>query len=186
MNDLLTIQQLAEHYGVATSTIRRWIADCEIDVAMVSTDSTHTNYYELSRFTTAVSKRKRQEAISKLPSDLQQAVKTGLVVETLKQTPSGRQQLEAMMIGLRYVYGDIDTEMLEAKIEAEPELVEVLAQIPELKAENERLNDIALSNAREYNKLLKYVPDQHKSKEQRDWDRATSSSSLRWMFEGRK
>jgi uncharacterized protein YjcR len=49
MSDLMTVKQLAEKYAVSTKTIRRWIADAELEAVMVSTDSTHTNYYDQTR-----------------------------------------------------------------------------------------------------------------------------------------
>jgi DNA-binding transcriptional MerR regulator len=179
---MTTIKEIAELRGVTEHTVRRWIAECDLDPDGYKKNDRGSDspLYSLEKLDAAMSGFRDKKLISQLSADTQRTVAYGFIERY--GTPEEKAALRA--------YIDQQDRLLEYKDKVIEEQLEDIKLISaSLACAEDKINETEneVWEARnEYNKLLRLTPDKYKSKEQRDWDRATSSSSLRWMFEGRK
>jgi predicted transcriptional regulator len=246
MNDLMTIKEIADLQGVSEKTVRRWIAESELNPDAISADSRHEMSFSRARLDVLMSKRELQlptytletskrndlkvdkQALGadKLVSVAEIAEKEGVSEKTVRywmaemvfepeelrinpqgsrtplyswtkwelQLPIYREQKVIEKLSdsgkLKFMIGHIELEGTEEQVAAIRGYIDGLRL--QLENKNEELKmitdsrdhyeEMALSNAREYNRILKYVPEHLKTKQQRDWENAPSASSLiAWM-----
>jgi DNA-binding transcriptional regulator YhcF (GntR family) len=85
--ELLTIVELAEMYKVSTQTVRRWLADVELDPEGYKKNSAGSDspLYSKSRLDVEMSKRNDLKHLNELSDLVQQLIKEGLVALSREQ-----------------------------------------------------------------------------------------------------
>jgi hypothetical protein len=154
---LLTVKQPAEHYNVAIRTLRRWLAEAEIEPDMLDTSAPGKllAYYKLDKCDTLFH-------ICKLFESLQQALHTGIIFDELQKTRDGRATIELMAIKLRETAGDITIEQALAKVNADLALLTVVNVLQEKLVEAQHRQLTASNKFKRYEEFVGLLAEERK------------------------
>jgi hypothetical protein len=170
-DDLMTVKEIAEAKSISERMVRYNLAETGLEPEMVDS-SAHGKpklFYSLDKYEAVTSHLSDQKLISQLSADTQRTVAYGFIERY--GTQEERQALRDFI--------DKQDKLIEYKdklIKEQQEDIKLIA------ASCAIAEDEMHAAKREYSKLLRYVPDKYKSKEQRDWESAIPTSQLAWMF----
>jgi hypothetical protein len=175
---LYTVAQLAEKFGVSVRKIRLDIAENDIEPeSFLQTEGSKkpTSLYKSEEF-----------SLLYLTEDQARDIQIGSVVRRAAETPEGRAKLSFVFSTLRLSEGDITQEQFISANTIDPLLFKITQQyaknILSLEKELDEEIDLKFKWMRGYDEILDKTPDRLLSEDQLSRKKAPRVRDLSWMF----